>query len=165
MSSIYSKQHNKTQGTQVSKQVWLLRWISERFVVKTLAPPRPQKSRRFSGGSDIVSRSVPDLSNFESLRHTDLEISKLKLKFSNGVENFNPKIEIFRKRRRKLTKTSQWERVRWWTKINNLLAFMAAFTSISSVQIWLLMKLLWKHRARAPQHPMNDLSEISFKIA
>ena len=55
-----------------------------------------QAARRFSGGSDIVSRSVPDLSSFGSLRHTDLKISKLKLKFSNRVEIFNPKIEVLK---------------------------------------------------------------------
>ena len=30
---------NKTQRLRLSKQVWLLRWNSKRFVVKTLAPP------------------------------------------------------------------------------------------------------------------------------
>ena len=51
------------------------------------------------------------------------------------------------------------------SSLHDLKAFMAAFTSISSVHSWLLMKLLWKHLARVPQHPMNYLSEISFKIA
>jgi hypothetical protein len=51
------------------------------------------------------------------------------------------------------------------SSLHDLIAFMAAFTSISSVQTWLLMKLLWKHLARASRHPMNDLLDLSFKIA
>ena len=41
------------------------------------------------------------------------------------------------------------------SSLHDLKAFMAAFTSIFSVQSWLLMKLLWKHRA-----PLGKLATL-----
>ena len=52
-----------------------------------------------------------------------------------------------------------------WTFIN--MSLVGAYL-LHSERTWAYLayiKLLWKHLAPAPQHPMNDLSEISFKIA
>ena len=111
---------NKTQGHKWSKQVWLLRWISKRFVVKTLAPP----VHRNLVDSVAVQILYPgQCLTCQTSEAYDIPIWKFQSRswnFRTGSKISNPEIEIFRTRHRKLTKTSRCERVRWLTKINKV---------------------------------------------
>ena len=111
---------NKTQGHKLSKQVWLLRWISKRFVVKTLAPPVHRNL------VDLVAVQILYPGQFLTCQTSeayDIPIWKFQSRswnFRTESKISNPEIEIFRTRCRKLTKTSRCERVRWLTKINKV---------------------------------------------
>ena len=74
----------KTQRLRLSKQVWLLRWISKRFVVKTLAPP--------------VHRNLVDLVAVQILYPGQFLTCQTSEAYRS--ENFKVEVEIFERSRK-----------------------------------------------------------------